>query len=132
MYGKWEKSDEGDLLVSNKYWETSHYYNYGAYSDWYGYGYNYEPIPKPTTKPTTQTKDILGSALIPYTKAEIDEQWKKLEREKFVWFDDLDMLDALLDSADEIEGDYVTKDGRTYIFSEEEMCAWDTTIDYEE
>lgn len=132
MYGKWEKSDEGDLLVSNKYWETSHYYNYGAYSDWYGYGYDYEPIPKPETKPTTQAKGTLGSALVPYAKAEIDEQWKKLEKDKFIWFDDLDMLDALLDSADEIEGDYVLKNGKTYIFSEEEMCAWDATIDYED
>lgn len=129
MYGKWEKSDEGELLVSNKYWETSYYYNYGAYGGWYDHYYK-PATPTKTTTPTTST--TTGSSLVPYTKAEINEQWKKLEKEKFIWFNDLDLLDAMLDSADEIDGDYVVKNGNTYVFSEDEMCAWDTMIDYEE
>lgn len=115
MYGKWEKSDEGELLVSNKYWETSYYYSYPySYGGWYGY---------------TSTKPSNTNTLTEYTKKEVDEQWKKLETTQFVWFDDLELFEALLDSADEIEGDYVTKNGKTYIFSEEEMCAWDVALD---
>lgn len=115
MYGKWEKSDEGDLLVSNKLWEYTPSYGYGygsyAYSGYGGYG------------------SYLTPKLEEYTKADIKAYWAKLKNERFMWFNDLAILDAMIADADEIDGDYVTKDGVTYIFSEEEMAAWDAKYD---
>lgn len=134
MYGKWEKSDEGNLLVSNKYWE--HVYSY-AYS--YDYYDDYKPYSATTTKATTTKATSLSSSatstsksdfvLTEYTKREVEEQWDKLWRNDYIWFDDIEMFDAMLDSADEIEGDYVTKDGVTYVFDEESMTAWNTKLD---
>ena len=37
----------------------------------------------------------------------------------------------MLDMADEIEGDYVTKDGKLYVFDEESMMAWEATGGYD-
>lgn len=124
MYGKWEKSDEGDLLVSNKLWERTYSYGYG-----YGYNYGYYPsyvtcaVSKSETKAETDTTK--QDMLVEYTKEEIEKQWEKLDRNKYLWFDDLEMFDAMLDTADEIEGDYVSKDGKVYVFDEESMMAWE-------
>ena len=121
-YGKWEKSDEGDLLVSNKLWEYSYSYGYG-----YGYSYGHYPsyvtcaVSKSETKADTTEQD----KLVEYTKEEVEKQWEKLDRNKYLWFDDLEMFDAMLDTADEIEGDYVSKDGKVYVFDEECMMAWE-------
>lgn len=122
MYGKWEKSDEGDLLVSNKLWERTYSYSYG-YS--YGYYPSYATYATPTSETKTETDTTKQDKLVEYTKEEIEKQWKKLDRNKYLWFDDLEMFDAMLDTADEIEGDYVSKDGKVYVFDEESMMAWE-------
>lgn len=127
MYGKWEKSDEGNLLVSNKYWE--HTYSYAYDYDYYG---TYKPY---TAK--TETTSLSSSATTPksdfvlteYTKREVDEQWEKLLRNKYIWFDDIEMFDAMINSADDVDGTYVFKDGKTYVFDEESMAAWDAVLD---
>lgn len=135
MYGKWEKSDEGNLLVSNKFWE--HVYSY-AYNYDYDYYETYKPYTAKTTEATTTKATSLSSSattpkpdfvLTEYTKREVDEQWDKLLRNKYIWFDDIEMFDAMIDSADEIDGNYVTKDGNTYVFDEESMAAWDAVLD---
>lgn len=133
MYGKWEKSDEGGLLVSNKYWEHAYSYAYG-----YNYYGTYKPYSATTTKETkTEATSLSSSATAPksdfvlteYTKREVDEQWNKLLRNKYLWFDDIEMFDAMIDSADDVDGTYVFKDGNTYVFDEESMAAWDAVLD---
>lgn len=126
MYGKWEKSDEGDLLVSNKLWERTYSYSYGYGS--YGYytpSYASYATPTSETKAKAETDTTKQDMLVEYTKEEVEKQWEKLDRNKYLWFDDLEMFDAMLDTADEIEGDYVSKDGKVYVFDEESMMAWE-------
>lgn len=116
MYGKWEKSSEGELLVSNKLWENY----YGSY-----YGYNTYG-----TYSSSSYGKKYGDKLADYTKSEVEKQWEKLDKEKYLWFDNLEIFDAMLDTADEIEGDYVTKDGKLYVFDEGSMMAWEATGEY--
>lgn len=139
LYGKWEKSDEGDLLVSNKLWEYSSYYSYG-----YGYGYGYgaygtPSTPATTTKTTDTTtiKDLKGyeeeddptTSLVSYTKEEVDKLWEKLAKDKFIWFDNWVQFDDMLASSDEINGNIVMKNGLAYVFDDEELSAWDASLD---
>ena len=147
LYGDWKKSDEGDLLVSNKLWEYTPYYSYGGYYKPYGYSvydpkddlsdevidkaFNITNSTSSTTAstPTTSTSTSTQQTLLEPTKFEVDEAWKTLAKNKFIWFDDEEMFEALLNSADEISGDMVTKDGVMYMFSWEEMAAWDASLD---
>lgn len=139
LYGKWEKSDEGDLLVSNKLWEYSSYYSYG-----YGYGYGYGAYSAPSTPATTTTttktttiKDLKGyeeeddptTSLVSYTKEEVDKLWEKLAKDKFIWFDNWVQFDDMLASSDEINGNIVMKNGMAYVFDDEELSAWDASLD---
>ena len=109
------------------------------YSYAYDYYGTYKPYTATTTKATTTKATSLSSSatsksesdfvLTEYTKREVEEQWDKLWRNDYIWFDDIEMFDAMLDSADEIEGNYVTKDGVTYVFDEESMAAWNIKLD---
>lgn len=146
LYGKWEKSDEGDLLVSNKLWEYGSYYSYG-YSTGYGYGYrtySASTTPATTTNTTTNTttgtttiKDLNGyeeeedtsTSLISYTKEEVDKLWEELAKHKFIWFDNWVQYEDMLASSDEIDGNIVMKDGVAYVFNDEELSAWDAGLD---
>lgn len=137
LYGDWKKSDDGNLLVSNKLWETSYYYTYSyrPYANYYDdddYDYPHAtPSPMATPQPTA-TSATVSSMLNKYAKEEVDKMWEKLERDRFAWFDTLDMFDAMLDSADEISGNIAMKNGTAYVFDEEELCAWDASVDGED
>lgn len=133
LYGDWQKS--GDLLVSNRLWESSYYsysykpysYNYG-YSSGYGGGYDgYGTYKAPTTTPTSAT--TTDSVVKEITKEELNKLWDKLERDKFIWFDSFDQFDEMLDSADEISGNIAMHDGMAYVFDYEELSAWDASLD---
>lgn len=134
LYGDWKKSDEGDLLVSNKLWEDSYYtYSYKpyayddgyAYNSKYGYSGSYGSTSAMATPKATTTTDTLGKL----AKEELDKLWDKLERDKFVWFDDVEQFDKMLDSADEISGNIAMKNGTAYVFDYEELSAWDASLD---
>ena len=145
LYGDWKKSDEGELLVSNKLWEYGSYYSYG-YGTGYGYGYGYgaygatssaTTTTTATTKPTQTTNDIeeeeeddgIYDLTVIYTKEEIDKLWDELAKKKFVWFDNWVQYDDMLASADEIDGNLVMKNGMAYIFDDEEMSAYEASMD---
>lgn len=149
MYGKWEKSDDGNLLVSNKLWEYGSYYTYGygyGYGS-YGYGDDYYKRPVTTTTTTTATTkkyfdddkldtdsydsedDKTYKSLMGFTKEEIDKMWEKLAQDKFMWFDNWVQFDDMLASADEIDGNIAMKNGLAYVFDETEMSAWDASLD---
>lgn len=139
LYGKWEKSDEGDLLVSNKLWEYDSYYSYGGYSGWGNYGaYNTGTTTPTTTTTTSATTASTGTKrkvydddtlLIATTKEEIDKLWEQLAQNKYIWFDNWVQFDDMLASADEIDGSIVMKNGMAYVFDEDEMAAWDASLD---
>lgn len=133
LYGDWQKSDEGDLLVSNKLWENNYYtysyrpYGYSYYDDDdYGYGTYKKPASTPST--TSVASDI-DKTIKELTKEALDKLWDKLERDKFIWFDTLEQFDEMLDSADEISGNIVMKNGVAYVFNCEELSAWDASLD---
>lgn len=138
LYGEWKKSDEGDLLVSNKLWENSYYsysyrpygYSYGYGYDDYGYGSTTKAMATPSTTPTTvgTTSDV-DKHIKEITKEELNKLWDKLERDKFVWFDSIDQFDEMLDSADEISGNIAMHNGMAYVFDFEELSAWDASLD---
>ena len=134
LYGDWKKSDEGELLVSNKLWEDSYYtysyrpYGYDdgyAYSPKYGYSGAYGSTSAMATPKATSTPDTLGKI----ANEELDKLWDKLERDKFMWFDDVEQFDKMLDSADEISGNIAMKNGTAYVFDYEELSAWDASLD---
>ena len=141
MYGKWEKSDEGDLLVSNKLWEYGSYYSYGTYDSWSSWNKYYGA--STSSKTDTPVKSVVktdsdrydseddkaATTLISLTKEEIDKLWEKLARDKFIWFDNWVQYDDMLSSADEIDGSIVMKNGLAYVFDEDEMSAWDASLD---
>lgn len=146
MYGKWEKSDDGNLLVSNKLWEYSSYYTYGYGYGSYGYDYDHYKRPVTTTTTTTTTKkyfdedkldtdsydsedDKTYKSLVGFTKEEVDKMWDKLAQDKFMWFDNWVQFDDMLASADEIDGNIAMKNGLAYVFDETEMSAWDASLD---
>ena len=133
LYGDWHKSDEGDLLVSNKLWENSYYtysykpYGYSYYDDDdYGYGTYKKSASTPST--TSVASDI-DKTLKELTKETLDKLWDKLQREKFIWFDTIDQFDEMLDSADEISGNIAMKNGVAYVFNYDELSAWDASLD---
>lgn len=146
MYGLWDKSDDGNLLVSNKSWEYSSYYTYGYGYGSYGYDYDHYKRPVTTTTTTTTTKkyfdedkldtdsydsedDKTYKSLMGFTKEEIDKMWEKLAQDKFMWFDNWVQFDDMLASADEIDGNIAMKNGLAYVFDETEMSAWDASLD---
>lgn len=140
LYGKWEKSDEGDLLVSNKSWEYNSYYSYGGYGSWSNYGVYHTGTVAPTATAVTSTStkrkvyyddddDDDATILKATTKEEIDKLWEKLAKDKFIWFDNWMQYDDMLASADEIDGNLVLKNGMAYVFDEDEMSAWDASLD---
>lgn len=133
LYGDWQKSDEGDLLVSNKLWENSYYtysyrpYGYSYYDDDdYGYGAYKGTTSTPST--TSVASDI-DKTIKELTKETLDKLWEKLERDKFIWFDSLEQFDEMLDSADEISGKIAMKNGMAFVFDCEELSAWDASLD---
>ena len=63
------------------------------------------------------------------TKEEIDKLWDELAKKKFVWFDNWVQYDDMLASADEIDGNLVMKNGMAYIFDDEEMSAYEASMD---
>lgn len=147
LYGRWEKSDEGELLVSNKLWEYGSYYSYGGYTNWSNYGayHTGTAAPAPTTTTTTTTTSTTSTAststkrkvyyddddavLTSITKEEVNKLWEQLAQNKYIWFDNRMQFDDMLTSADEIDGSIVIKDGMAYVFDEDEMEAWDASLD---
>ena len=135
MYGKWEKSDEGELLVSNKLWESSYssyYYSPYRYSGYYGYGYDYDDDGYYAYKASAKTPTITTAKTDSHgeiAKEELDKLWEKLAKDKFIWFDSYTEFDGLLNSADEISGGIVMKNGMAFVFNEDELSAWDASLD---
>ena len=156
LFGDWKKSDDGNLLVSNKLFEQSYYYSYpspyyGTYKP-YGYDYDdddfgfYKKSHTPQTASTTTTKPSLTSKeidkafnitsstsapkhLTACTQEEIDKAWDTLKRERFLWIDDYALLEEMLDEADELTSSYVIKDGVMYIYDEDSMYMYDAAFD---
>lgn len=153
MYGKWEKSGDGKLLVSNKLWEQEHYYSYPTYSwsGWYGRDYDTAKPATQTTTTTTQPSlteqeiddafNITSSTSSPSTKssiitpddiaaeikAEADKMWDKLKQEKFLWVDDYAVFEEMLDSCDELSSSYFIKDGLYYFYDDADMYIYEAT-----
>ena len=146
MFGDWKKSDDGNLLVSNKLWENSYYsYGYGGYAyandydGWYGYNKTTQ-TPQPTksapfdkeltiTSSTSTPAEITPQSLFQHTKDEVELAWEKLKREKFLWLDDYALFEDMLDTCDELNSNYVIKDGIMYFYEEDDMYMYDASLD---
>ena len=152
LFGDWKKSDDGNLLVSNKLFEQNYYYSYpnpyyGTYKP-YNSGwddddddYYYKSKTKSgtsTTKPSL-TSDEIDKAfnitspdskhLSACTKEEVEKAWSKLKQERYLWLDDYAMLESMLEFSDELGAGYVIRDGVTYLYDEDQMFIYEASLD---
>lgn len=133
MYGKWKKPLEGDFLVSNDLWETygnwystysidESYYPYGSdyrSGDYYGYSGQFAPSKTAEKKITELTEDKIAS------------YWRELELNGYTWFESEDVMNQVLNSADELHGDMAMKNSIAYVFDEEQLIAYDMDMEEE-
>lgn len=136
LFGDWKKSDEGDLWVSNKLWETTSYGTwYGGYTNYGAYGYgaygfdDWSDDREYETSKKEDKKEDKKKKLEKLTEDEMRRLWRELEINGYAWFANEKQMHQMMNDADALHGNMATKNTFTYVFDEEQLIAYDIDME---